>query len=432
MNTSMYSPSVYAAPLQPGITPVVDGAGAGKKTDDILRAFNASERRFGENFDCSTHAAVIKMMMMTFGKTPQDMFDQVRPVAGGYAVTMKDEFQVQFSHDELRQAAFASRFSGEDSAAVSNANFVFAAFVKRKQVAGGYPSFQAALAKTLEGETSLRCLQGMGVYGLSQHVSAQEMVGEAVVGVLETHSRGSAFVLDGVKHSYGDKRRVDQGYGYRLFNHNVVPDRTRQRRDTAGVPIQRVGVKPKDIWSGFYQGAQGNCVTVSAIKAAMMRFGQSPVDIYKQVSATPTGYDVIMRDSVKVSVSHDELSRARRGALLHGSDQVLLEDANFLYAVSAKRAQLENNDFRGNQGFDVAMDTLNDGEWPGEALRRLGLFGYVRESDARELAAGAIGTLANSWHSVVVIDGVLDFYGEKHDLASSRWMSNGLRALKLA
>lgn len=431
MNTSMYSPSVYAPPLKPGTTPVVDQAGAGEKNDDILRAFNASERRFGESFDCSTHAAVIKMMMMTFGKTPQDMFDQVRPVAGGFAITMKDEFQVQLSHDELRQASFASRFSGADPEAVSNANFVFAAFVKRKQVSGGHPSFEAALAKTLEGETSLRCLQGMGVYGLSQYVSAQEMVGEGVAGVLETHSRGSAFVLDGVKHSYGDRRHADQGYGYRLFNYNAVPDATRQGRDNAAESSQRVGAKPEDIWSGFYQGAQGNCVTVSAIKAAMMRFGQSPADIYKEVAATPTGYDVVMRDGVRVSVNHDELSRARRGALLRGSDQTLLDDANFLYAVSAKRAQLENNDFRGNQGFDVAMDTLNDGEWPGEALRRLGLFGYVRESDARELAAGAIGTLANSWHSVVVVNGVLDFYGEKHDLGSSRWMTSGLRALKL-
>lgn len=431
MNTSMYNPSVYAPPLNPETMPVVDQAGAGEKNADILRAFNASERRFGENFDCSTHAAVIKMMMMTFGKTPQDLFDQVRPVAGGYAVTMKDEFKVQFSHDELRQASLASRFNGEDPEAVSNANFVFAAFVKRKQVAGGYPSFEAALAKTLEGETSLRCLQGMGVYGLSQYVSAQEMVGEAVAGVLETHNRGSGFVLNGVMHSYGDQRRVDQGYGYRLFNHNAVPEATWQRRDNAAESSQRTGAKPKDIWSGFYQGTQGNCVTVSAIKAAMMRFGQSPADIYKEVGATPTGYDVIMRDGVRVSVSHDELSKARRGSLFHGSDQALLDDANFLYAVSAKRAQLENNDFRGNQGFDVAMDTLNDGEWPGEALRRLGVFGYVRESDARELAAGAIGTLADSWHSVVVVNGELDLYGVKHDLGSSRWMSSGLRALKL-
>jgi len=32
---------------------------------------------------------------------------------------------------------------------------------------------------------------------------------------------------------------------------------------------------------------------------------------------------------------------------------------------------------------------------------------------------------------VAVIDGALDFYGKKQDLASSRWMSSGFRALKL-
>lgn len=104
----------------------------------------------------------------------------------------------------------------------------------------------------------------------------------------------------------------------------------------------------------------------------------------------------------------------------------------FLYAVSAKRAQLENNDSRAGQGYAVALETLNDGETPGEALRRLGLFGYMRESTVEELANGAIGTLADRFHSVAVVNGAVDYYGQKHRLASSRWMNTGLRALKLA
>lgn len=58
------------------------------------------------------------------------------------------------------------------------------------------------------------------------------------------------------------------------------------------------------------------------------------------------------------------------------------------------------------------MDTLNDGEYPGAALRRLGLFAYIRESTAQELADGAIGTLADTHHSVTVVDGMFDMYGE--------------------
>ncbi|MGB3122789.1 MAG: hypothetical protein WBB95_03190 [Pseudomonas sp.] len=393
----------------------------------VIPAFNASERRFGENFDCSTHAAVIKMMMMTFGRTPADMFDQVERTARGYAITMKDEFKVELTCEELRQVCIASRFTGADDAAVRAANLVLAAFVKRKQLAGGYPGFAAALAKTLEGETALRCLQGMGVYGLAQNVSARQMVGEAVVGVLETHNRGSALVVDGVKHHYGDTSRVDRGYGYRLLNVATA----RRTREVAAVSAVAVGVRPTDVWSGFYQGSQGNCVTVSAIKAAMMRFGQNPAGIYRHIGAVPAGYEVVMRDGFRLCVSHDELSKATRGSNLRGSDQALLGDANFLFAVSAKRAQLENNDFRGNQSFAVAMDTLNDGEHPGQALRRLGLYGYVRDTDVGELANGAIGTLADHGHSMAVVNGVLDYYGHKHDLAPSRWMNTGYRALKL-
>ena len=402
-------------------------AQAAAKPDDVIHAFNATERRFGENFDCSTHAAVIKMMMMTFGRTPAAMFDQVKAVADGYAVTMKDEFKVEITRDELKQASSASRFTGADSAAVRDANFVFAAFVKRKQLTGGYPDFASALAKTLEGETTLRCLKGLGMYGLAQNVSAQEMTGEGVVGVLETHTRGSALVLDGVKHHYGNQSRVDRGYGYRLFNF----DTARPARDTAVVSSMAVGMKPKDIWSGFYQGKESNCVTVSAIKVAMMRFGQNPAGIFKHIGAVPGGYEVIMRDSFRLILSHDELTVATQSAHLHGSDHGLLSDANFLYAVSAKRAQLENNDFRGKQSFEVAIETLNDGEYPGEALRRLGLFGYVRDTDVRDLANGTIGTLADTGHSMAVINGVIDYYGEKYSLAPSRWMNTGYRALKL-
>ncbi|MFV3015939.1 DUF2333 family protein [Pseudomonas sp. KHB2.9] len=131
------------------------------------------------------------------------------------------------------------------------------------------------------------------------------------------------------------------------------------------------------------------------------------------------------------SLNRYEVRQAAAESNFHGNNRQLLNAAHFLYAVSAKRAQIENNDFRARQSYTTALQTLNDGEYPGEALRRLGLFGYVRESTVAELANGAIGTLADNWHSVAVIDGALDFYGKKQDLASSRWMSSGFRALKL-
>ncbi|RQO58264.1 hypothetical protein [Pseudomonas sp. KBW05] len=408
------SPLLCPAPAEQPTAPMVE------KAKNWANAFNVGERRFGENFDGTSHAAVIKMMMATLGPTPTDMFDQVTPSDRGYDVTMKDEFKVHVSQDELRQVAQASRFGGDDTEVVKAANFALAVFVKRKQSVGGYAGFEAALAKTLQGETTLRCLQGMGVYGLSQYVPPSEMVGEGVVAVMGTHNFGSTLVVDGVGHHDGFPRQVGNSYGYRLF-----PSNTRARL------AKTVTEKPSDVWSGFYQGANGNCATVSAIKAAMMRFGQKPQDILRKVTERPEGFEVSMRDGFPLTLTHEELAKARQVSQLMGADPVLLEDANFLYAVSAKRAQLKNNDFRARQGFEVAMQTLNDGDFPGNALRRLGLLAYVRESSAEELAKGAIGTLAGNGHSVAVIDGALDLFGKKESLLSSRWMNNSLWAQKL-
>ena len=425
MNASMLNVPVSVAPPQYPFPAGQPSAPVAEKTKSWANAFNVAERRFGENFDGTTHAAVIKMMMAALGPTPADMFDQVTPSGSGYDVTMKDEFKVHISQDELKAVVQASRFGGDDVEAVKAANFALAVFVKRKQSVGGYVSFEAALAKTLQGETTLRCLQGMGVYGLSQYVPPSEMVGKGVVAVMGTHNFGSALVVDGVGHEYehGYPRQVGNNYGYRLF-----ADKPHSSKATHKA---LASAKPQDIWGGFYQGTPSNCVTVSAIKAAMMRFGQAPADIYRQVMATQSGYEVVMRDGYTLTLTHEQLSKAKAASGLQGSDRALLDDANFLYAVSARRAQLENNDFRASQSFEVAMETLNDGEFPGQALRRLGLFAYVRESSVDELAKGAIGTLADTGHSVAVIDGALDYYGEKQLLRSSRWMDTSLRALKL-
>ncbi|NVZ21288.1 hypothetical protein [Pseudomonas costantinii] len=432
MNIPVYDCPVIPLSVHRQALPLLSSVQAGQQPADITHAFNASQRRFGETFDCSTHAAVIKMLMMTFGRTPADMFDKVKPDATGYAVTMKDEFNVRVTHDEVRRASQASRFQGKDPSAIRDANFVFAAFVKRKQIEGGYPNFESALAKTLEGETPLRCLKGMGVYGMTQYVPALQIMGKDAVAVATgANNFSGALVRDGVKYVYDDKRRVGQEYVYRLFNDNAHADTLVPPRNDAVVSEVPVGVKPQNIWSGFYQSVEGNCVTVSAIKAAMMRFGQNPAGIYRKISSTPDGYEVTFRDGVTVRLSHDELSKAKRASHFRGDDQALLNDANFLYAVSAKRAQLENNDFRASQSFEVAMDTLNDGEYPGQALYRLGLSAYVREADVRELSNGAIGTLADHGHSVAVINGAIDYYGQKYDLASSQWMNTGYRALKL-
>lgn len=396
---------------------------AGVRLDDPVNAFNAAERRFGENYDCSTHAAVIKMMMMTFGRHPTDVFNEVVPAGDGYAVTMKDQYNVHVSQAELERAAQACRFTGRDPEAVKHASFMFAAFVKRKQLSGGYGTFDAALAKTLEGETSKRCLEGMGVYGLSRSVEASDMVGREAAWVRQTHAFGAAVVVNGVVSNYGRQGPAEGGYGYVLFDDRQVPSHP-------GVEVSLVSesIRHADIWSGFYQGAEGNCVTVSAIKAAITRF---PDGIYTAIHRTPDGCEVTMRDGVRLRLTNEELRQATAASNFLGSNRVLLDYANFLYAVSAKRAQMENNDFRARQSYTVALETLNDGEAPDEALRRLGLFGYMRNSTVDELAQGVIGTMEDGWHSVAVVGGALDLYGQKHALHTSPWKRRALSALKL-
>jgi len=405
----------------------------GEKPADIVNAFTATPRNFGEVFDSSTHAAVIKIMMMTFGQSPHDMFEDVKASGDGYDITMKDEFKVHVSHEELKRTAQASRFAGNDRAAITDANFVLAAFAKRKQQTGGHGSFETALLKSLEGETTQNCLRGMGMIAFAQYLPSTYMAASGALGIVETHNFGAALVMDNIQHSYGEKHRVDKSYGYMLFNDQKKPDESPVTIDPSARHLSRapLGVQPANIWSGFYQGVEGNCVTVSAIKAAMMRFGQNPQGIFKNVAATAEGYEVTMRDSFKLRLTHEELKEAQAASNLIGSDPALLADANFLYAVSAKRAQMENNDNRGNQSYEVAMETLNDGEHPGEAMRRLGLFAYIRESTLQELAGGAIGTLANSSHSMAVIDGMLDLYGQKLSLALSDWKGSFHWALKL-
>ncbi|WP_300626967.1 hypothetical protein, partial [Pseudomonas sp.] len=175
-----------------------------------------------------------------------------------------------------------------------------------------------------------------------------------------------------------------------------------------------MGKEAGNIWSGFSQGPDGNCVTVSAIKAAMMKFGQKPTDIFRDVRAAGDGYDVQMRDGFQLHLSKGELQMAAQQARFKGDDPAMMTDANFLYAASAKRAQMENNDNRAAASFLTATQTLNDGEWSTEALDRLGLKGLYRRTSSAELAGGkVVGVVDDGTHSMAVIGGRLELWGQR-------------------
>ncbi|AZF49160.1 hypothetical protein [Pseudomonas sp. R2-7-07] len=174
------------------------------------------------------------------------------------------------------------------------------------------------------------------------------------------------------------------------------------------------GKKPDNIWSGFSQGPDGNCVTVSAIKAAMMHFGQKPTDIYKSVKETANGYEVVMRDSDKVyKLTKDELQQAATYARFKGDDPQMMTDANFMFAMSAKRAQMENNDGTAGKGFIEAMKSVNDGEYSREGLDRLGLRNHYRQATDADLRSSKVGTVAYGGHSMAVINGRIELWGRR-------------------
>ncbi|WP_254865849.1 hypothetical protein [Pseudomonas fluorescens] len=177
-----------------------------------------------------------------------------------------------------------------------------------------------------------------------------------------------------------------------------------------------MGREPGNIWSGFKQGPDGNCVTVSAIKAAMMQFGQKPTDVFKEVKEAGDGYDVKMKDGFELHLSRDELKQAARYAEFKGDDPAMMTDANFMYAASAKRAQMLGNGFDDNpnaakQSFAHAMQSLNNGEMGWEALDRLGLKGLYRQSSSAELASGKLGVVDYGGHSMAVMGGRVELWG---------------------
>ncbi|MEN5149895.1 hypothetical protein [Pseudomonas orientalis] len=184
----------------------------------------------------------------------------------------------------------------------------------------------------------------------------------------------------------------------------------------SSVPI---GTKPGDIWRGFWQGIEGNCVTVSAIKLAMMKYGHHPQGIFKLITPTKTGFEVTMQDTFKLHISHEELTLARTGSGFEGEDPDVLKDAVFLYAASAKRAQMKNHEGSAKRSFKDAMASLNDGEMPGDATNRLGLHAKRRWTNPAQLAKEGLGTADAGGHSVAVIDGYADLYGNKVKLSES-------------
>lgn len=194
---------------------------SGNKPQDPWGGLYAPERVFNQAYNNSTHVSVIKAAMMKFGQSPADIFKKITPVANGYVIAMKDSFELTISHEELKQAAEASNFVGNDPQMIKDANFIFGAFVKRKQLESSdhimKRSFDAALATSVRGEHLKRALLGLGLVAHVRVVDAAAMEGKGVVGVLHSHYQHSVTVIDGAMDEHGVRGDVPyRGFGYVL------------------------------------------------------------------------------------------------------------------------------------------------------------------------------------------------------------------------
>lgn len=200
----------------------------------------------------------------------------------------------------------------------------------------------------------------------------------------------------------------------RLDHKNKAPDAQPSHIDKSGYePKAGKPYSTKDLVGGFSQKPGSmNCVTVAGIKAAMQRFG-GPNEVYLSVKKTPEGYDVKMRDQPNKTyhVTNKELEYATSRSGFKSNNQKILNDANFMYAVSAKRAQVENNDGYASRGFKAAVSSLDTWEHTREGLNRLGLKNHVQRTTAHELARGAPGVMAQNDHVFTVLNGRMENYG---------------------
>jgi hypothetical protein len=168
-----------------------------------------------------------------------------------------------------------------------------------------------------------------------------------------------------------------------------------------------------DMFTGFRQGGQGNCVTVAAIKAAMTRFGTGGV--FKGVRFDDAGNAQIwMRDGFRMNLSAQERALAARASGFSGRDPRLLSYAQFYYAAAAKRAQLSGNDGLRGMSYGQALRSLNDGEFTDEGLRWLGLSQHIRPISAHwgNVARYTAVVGSNSGHAMFVSRGWVERYGQ--------------------
>lgn len=135
------------------------------------------------------------------------VFKAVKPVNGGYEVTMRDDFKVDLTNQELSMARAASHFRSDNPEALRAANFAYAAMAKRALREGheGSRSYSQALGSLANGENPRDTARFLGLKNHTVDLNAGNLMGQdAIVAWNNRH----AFFMD---HQNG--RHLQDHYG---------------------------------------------------------------------------------------------------------------------------------------------------------------------------------------------------------------------------
>ncbi|MGE0496026.1 MAG: hypothetical protein AB7S38_42875, partial [Vulcanimicrobiota bacterium] len=179
----------------------------------------------------------------------------------------------------------------------------------------------------------------------------------------------------------------------------------------------------KDLFGGWRQGAEGNCSTVAAIKAAMDRYDNQ---VFDSVTRGENGYNITMQDGYKMSLSDQELAMGKAASNFRGNDGVAKSYAQFLYSAAAKRNALENG-----MSLRASFNDLNNGESIYSPGRLLGLKHQMVRVNPRNLS-GQDSVVAGSHRHAVFINKnangshTTDRYGRGVNFNGTDTWGNGL------
>ncbi|MDQ7826267.1 MAG: hypothetical protein RDV48_25925 [Candidatus Eremiobacteraeota bacterium] len=185
--------------------------------------------------------------------------------------------------------------------------------------------------------------------------------------------------------------------------------------NSGGGNVYNPNMQFDDIMDGFNQGTEGNCASIAVIKAAMDKYGTG---VFQDVQKTADGgYNVKLRDGRDVQLTAQEYQTAQQMAGFEGKGGDEQQFATLCYGVMAKGALAENNE--GCKDYMGACKSLNDGEWPNDTARYMGLQNDMMPLDPQNLGGqdGVVGW--NTKHAIYMDNQggnlMSDHYGEAYN-----------------